>query len=88
MKVLVEENFGTSGNRGAGETEKKVRSEFVWETFSQDVKKFTKGFLYCIISHTGKRIPRQLGTKMYEQGPHEVVKMETSYKWVLTESKI
>lgn len=88
LSILVAAHCGSSGHRGAGATERKVRAEFSWPKLTQDVKEFVQGCIHCIISRSGERVPRPLASALHAQKPNEVVHMDFLYMGPSTKDEL
>lgn len=72
QRLCVVAHAGLSGHRGEIVTEKTIADKFSWPTLSDDVKKFVRGCLHCMI--VGDRvIPRPFGEAIHASAPNEVI---------------
>jgi len=79
LKVMVCSHCGTLGHRGMDSTMSIIQEDFWWSTLAQDVSKLVRGCYHCIITRTGKVVPRPLGHAIHGARPNEVVHMDFLY---------
>ena len=79
LKVLLGSNCGIIGHRRAGATESISGESFWWPNLKESVRQSLKTCLHCMVSRSGKLIPRPLGTVSHRSRPNELLHMDYLY---------
>lgn len=87
LKIIVTCHCGVIGHRGTDATSSILKENFHWQTMDKDVRKFVQQCLHCMITRTGKLIPRPLAHAIHGQKPNEVIHMDFLYMGPSTEQK-
>ncbi|OWZ00772.1 Retrotransposon protein [Phytophthora megakarya] len=72
QRLCVVAHAGLSGLRGADTTERMLAETFDWPTLGNDIKKFVRGCLHCMIIRDWV-VPRRLGEALHASAPNEVL---------------
>ena len=73
LKILVSAHCGIAGHRGREATMSIVSENYWWDELETDVNEFVNHCLHCLVSRTGKSIPRPLGHALHGSRPNEVI---------------
>lgn len=87
LKVLVVSHCGTIGHRGQDATKSIVAESFWWPTVAADADELVRSCLHCIVTRSGKVVPRPLGSALHGSTPNEVVHMDYLYMGAGREDK-
>lgn len=79
VKALVSARCGNSVNRIKKTTMNTFISEYYWKNLKENLRDFAQNCIHCIITNTGKRVPRPLSTALHGRRPNEVVHMDFLY---------
>ena len=79
LKLMVVSHCGIMGHRGADATKSVLRETFFWNELDKDVEVFVGQCFHCILTRSGKLIPRPLATALHGERPNEVLHMDFLY---------
>lgn len=80
LRIIIEGHCGSAGHRRKDAVENIVCGDFEWRDIKRDVREFAKECPHCIVSKTGRRLPRPLVTALHRQKPNKVVYMDFLWK--------
>ena len=87
MKLIVSSHCGVMGHRGKDATLSTLRENFYWKTMEKDVSVFIKECIHCIMTRSGKMVPRPLAHALHGENPNDVIHMDFLYMGPSTEQK-
>lgn len=73
LRLLVISHCGSIGHTGMEATESILRENFIWDDMQADVTQFVRGCIHCMVSRSGKMIPRPLGHTLHGDKQNDVV---------------
>jgi len=79
MKLLVISHCGQNGHRGSTATINILSENYWWNTMTNDCKVFVQNCIHCIMSYTGQRIPRPLGSTEIATRPNQILHFDYLY---------
>lgn len=85
LKILVISHCGSLGHRGASATESVILEDFHWKGLKGDVQKFVASCIHCIVSRSGKLVPRPLASALHATSPNEILHVDYLYMGSSTE---
>lgn len=81
LRLLVVAHCHASGHRGMESTDSILREQFTWRwsTLADDTREFVADCIHCMMSKTGKKIPRPVSETLHATKPNEVVHFDFLY---------
>jgi len=79
LVIIVAAHTGTGGHRGMDATISVIKEKFYWDTIDQDVREFINLCFHCIVTRTGKKIPRPLMSTLHASRPNEILHFDYIY---------
>lgn len=73
LRLLTIAHAGNAGHRGFDPTWNFLREPVTWNSQRDDVRSFVSSCLLCVLSKSGKKIPRPLPTSIHAAKPNEVI---------------
>jgi len=79
LSIIVAAHTGISGHRGSDATISIIKEKFFWKRMGDDVRTFVKQCFHCIVTRTGKKIPRPLMSTLHASRPNEILHFDYIY---------
>jgi len=79
LKLLSIAHAGESGHRGIESTVDAITSKYYWDNLTTDVKAFVADCLLCILSKSGRKIPRPLSMTTHASKPGQILHFDFLY---------
>ena len=79
LRIAVAAHCGYGGHRGYTSTLETIKEKMVWENMEGDLKSFVQGCLVCLLSSSGERVRRPLGTQIHAERVGELLHFDYLY---------
>lgn len=56
-----------------------IKEKMCWENMEEDIKTFVHGYLVCILSQSGQKIRRSLGSQIHASRVNELLHFDYIY---------
>ena len=78
IKILVAAHGGTAEHRGADSTESCIKEHYIWRHISKDYQGLFNSRWNCLVSKSGRKLPRPLSMTTHETTPMSCTEGEDS----------
>ena len=65
LRIAVSAHCGLGGHRGYTTTCKLIKDKMYWKNMEEDIKAFVQGCFVCLVSSSGDKVRRPLGTQLH-----------------------
>jgi len=79
LRIAVSAHCGLAGHRGYTTTCEIIKEKMYWEDMEDDIKAFVKGCLVCLLSSSGEKIRRPLGSQVHAEKVSELLHFDYLY---------
>lgn len=79
LRVIVAAHCGLGGHRGYTTTVGVIKEKMFWENMEADVKAFVQGCLVCLLSASGEKVRRPLGSQIHAEKVNELLHFDYLY---------
>lgn len=79
LRIAVSAHCGLGGHRGYTTTCSIIKEKMYWENMEEDIKAFVQGCLVCILSQSGEKIRRPLGSQVHASKVNELLHFDYLY---------
>lgn len=76
LRLSILKNSGLAGHSGRDATESPLRSNFYWQTMTEDVKTSVRACFHCLPNLGREKIPRRFGPPVHGTKRNELVKFD------------
>lgn len=79
LRIAVSAHCGLGGHRGYTTTCDVIKERLYWEGLEEDIKAFVQGCLVCLLSASGEKIRRPLGSQVHADRVGELLHFDYLY---------
>jgi hypothetical protein len=87
IRLCAEAHSRSAIHRAHEETLGESKEYVAWTTMAKDVKVVVQNWLDCVINIPGDKVPRQLGTRLHETKPKEILHFDFLCIWLSRDGK-
>ena len=79
LRIAVSAHCGLGGHRGCTTTHDILKEKVYWEGMEEDIKAFVQGCLVCLLSSSGEKVRRPLGSQIHAEKVGELLHFDYLY---------